>query len=82
MFSVKIIQDITLNDITPSAQSLGIIMFSYEYTKFTVKKNFQNDKINFVIENWIKNVKNILFNLKKQDIKRVIRWLNDYVNTH
>ena len=82
MFSVKIIQDITLNDITPSAQSLGIIMFSYEYTKFTVKKNFQNDKINFVIENWIKNVKNTLFNLKKQDIKRVICWLNDYVNTH
>ena len=82
IFSVKIIQDISLNNINPSAQCLGIIMFSYEYTKFAVKKNLQNDKINFVIENWIQNVKNVLFNIKKQDLKRVINWLNNYVNTH
>lgn len=82
IFSSKIIQDISLNNIKPSAQCLGIIMFSYEYTKFTVKKNLQNDKIHFVIENWIQNVKNILINIKKQDLKRVIHWLNTYVNTH
>ena len=82
IFSVKIIQDISLNNINPSAQCLGIIMFSYEYTKFAVKKNLQNDKIHFIIENWIQNVKNILFNINKQDLKRVIHWLNDYVNTH
>ena len=82
IFSVKIIQDLSLNDIMPSAQCLGIIMFSYEYSKFTVKKTLQNDKVLFVIENWIQNAKNILINLKKQDLKRVIHWLNDYVNTH
>lgn len=82
IFSVKITQDISLNNINLSAQCLGIIMFSYEYTKFTVKKNLQNDIIHFVIENWIQKVKNILFNINKQDLKRVIHWLNDYVNTH
>jgi hypothetical protein len=82
IFSVKVVQDTALNDIIPSAQSLGIIMFSLEYTKFMLQNNFQNEQINILVDNWIKNVKNILLNNSYQDIKRVIHWLNDYVNTH
>ena len=82
IFSVKVVQDTALNDIIPSAQSLGIIMFSLEYTKFMLQNNFQNEQINILVDNWIKNVKNILLNNSYHDIKRVIHWLNDYVNTH
>ena len=82
IFSVKIVQDINLNDVLPSAQSLGIIMFSWEYTKFMMQNNNQNEKLYFFVDNWIQNVKNILLNLKQQDVKRVIHWLNEYVNTH
>ena len=82
VFSTKISQDISLSDVLPSTQTLGIIMFSFEYSKFMVHKNFQNDNVNFLIENWIKKIKNILINHKPEDVKRVISWLNDYVNTH
>ena len=82
IFSVKIVQDISLNDVLPSAQSLGIIMFSWEYTKFMMQNNNKNDNINSFVDIWIQNVKNILLNLKQQDVKRVIHWLNEYVNTH
>ena len=53
-------------------------MFSLEYAKFMVNKNLQNDNVNFLVENWIKKVKNILINHKPEDVKRVIHWLNDY----
>ena len=83
IFSVKIVQDINLNDLLPSAQSVGIIMFSWEYTKFMMQNNNnKNDNINFFVDKWIQNLKNILLNLKQQDVKRVIHWLNEYVNTH
>ena len=82
IFSIKIGQDVSLCDVRPSAQSLGIVMFSLEYSKFMVHKNYQNDNVNFLVENWIKKVKNILINHRPEDVKRVIHWLNDYVNTH
>ena len=66
----------------PSAQSFGVIMFSLEYSKFMMKQNFKNDNANFIVENWIKKVKNIFVNYKSNDVKRVIHWLNNYVNTH
>jgi hypothetical protein len=81
-FSIKMTQDISLNDVMPSAQSFGVIMFSLEYSKFMMKQNFRNDNANFIVENWIKKVKNIFANNESNDIKRVIHWLNNYVNTH
>ena len=84
-FSIKMVQDISLNDVMASAQSFGIIMFSLEYTKFIIKQNFPNDNvddINCIVENWIQKVKNIFNNYKPNDVKRVIQWLNNYVNTH
>lgn len=78
----KFVQDVSLNNIIPSLQALGLIMFSIEYTKFLTEKYFQNDKINFLVENWVKNVKNLLINYNYEDIKRVIQWLNNYINNH
>jgi len=78
-FAIKLVQDISLSDVMPSVQSFGVIMFSLEYTKFMVK---HSDNVNFLIENWIQKFKNIFINYNQNDVKRVIHWLNDYVNTH
>ena len=79
-FAMKIVQEISLNDIIPSIQALGVIMFSIEYSKFLTEKYIQNEKLNFLVENWLKNVKNLLVNYNYEDIKRVIQWLNNYIN--
>ena len=80
--AMKITQDISLNSIRPSMQALGVFMFSIEYSKFLTEKYYKNEKINFLVENWVKNVKNILVNYNYEDIKRIIQWLNDYINKH
>lgn len=78
----KIVQNISLANILPSIQALGVIMFSIEYSKFITEKYFHNEKINFLVENWLKSLKNILVNYNYKDIKSVIQWLNDYINNH
>ena len=80
--AMKIEQDITLNDILPSMKALGVIMFSIEYSKFLTEKYVQNEKINILVENWVKNVQNLLINYNYDDIKRIIQWLNNYINNH
>ena len=80
--AIKITQDISLNNIRPSMQALGVFMFSVEYSKFLTEKYYKNEKINFLAENWLKNIKNILVNYSYEEIKRVIQWLNDYINKH
>ena len=82
-FSIKIVQNITLSDIQPSIQSLGIMMFSLEYSKFLTLNNFHNiNNVISLIENWLKEVKKYFTEYQHEDIKRVIQWLNDYVNSH
>lgn len=82
-FSLKIVQNISLNDIRPSVLSLGIIMFSLEYSKFLSKNNFHNiNNVNGLIENWLNEVKNYLNEYPREDLKRVIQWLNAYVNNN
>ena len=78
--AMKIEQDISINDVLPSIKALGIIMFSIEYSKFLTEKYYKNEKINFLVENWVNNVKNLLTNYNCDNIKRVIQWLNDYIN--
>lgn len=78
--AMKVVQDISLCDINPSMQAFAIIMFSIEYSKFLTQKNFKNEKINFLVENWIKNLRNILISYSDEDINRVIHWLNNYIN--
>ena len=80
--AIKIVQDISLNDILPTTQALGVIMFSIEYSKFLCQKYYTNEKINILIQKWVKSVKSLLINYNYSDIKRVIQWLNNYINTH
>jgi hypothetical protein len=78
----KIVQNISLVNILPSSQALGVIMFSIEYSKYITEKYVHNEKISFLVENWLKSLKNILINYNYEDVKSVIHWLNDYINNH
>lgn len=80
--AMKIVQDISLCDISPSTQAFAVIMFSIEYSKFLTQKHFKNEKINFLVDNWIKNLRNILISYSDEDINRVIHWLNNYINKY
>ena len=80
--ATKIVQDISLCDISPSMQAFAVIMFSIEYSKFLTQKHFKNEKINFLVDNWIKNLKNILISYSDEGINRVINWLNNYINKY
>ena len=78
----KLVQDISIVNILPSIQALGVIMFSIEYSKFLTENYFHNEKINLLVDNWVNSLKNILINYNSEDIKNVIRWLNNYLNNH
>jgi hypothetical protein len=80
--AMKIVQDISLCDINPSIQAFAVIMFSIEYSKFLTQKLYKNEKINFLVDNWIKNLRNILISNSDEDIRRVIHWLNNYINKY
>ena len=80
--SMKIVQDISLSDINPSIQAFAVIMFSIEYSKFLTQKLYKNEKINLLVDNWIKNLRNILISNSYEDIRRVIHWLNNYINKY
>ena len=79
---MKIVQDISLSDINPSIQAFAVIMFSIEYSKFLTQKLYKNEKINLLVDNWIKNLRNILISNSDEDIRRVIHWLNNYINKY
>ncbi len=58
-------------------------MFSLEYSKFLSKNNFHNiNNVNGLIENWLNEVKNYLNEYPREYLKRVIQWLNAYVNNN
>lgn len=79
-FAMKFTQDITFLNILPSTQALGIFAFAFEYSKYEIKN--LDKEISFFVEKWAKNVKNLLTNCRIDDIKNVIMWFNNYINTH
>ena len=59
------------------------IAHNLEYSKFLSKNNFHNiNNVNGLIENWLNEVKNYLNEYPREDLKRVIQWLNAYVNNN
>lgn len=81
-YSMKLTQDISLVNIKPSMQALGVTMFIIEYTKFYMSKVDNIEKMNYLISNWILNVKSFFPNYNYDEIKFIINWLNTYVQNH
>lgn len=77
-FGIRIIQDIDLLKISENIQALGIILFSFEYSKFQNEEN--NGILDRCLCNWKQNIKNVLINYDINGLESVINWLNIYVS--
>ena len=78
IFSIKIIQNIDLLNISKSIQALGIICVSFDYSKHKSKEN--NDDLFKYIHRWFENIEKNISNYNRNDLEKVIRWLNSYLN--
>ena len=77
-FSTRIIQDIDILKIYDSIQALGIILFSFEYSKFSSGEN--SEKLNSYINKWRENFKNLSKNYNANGLQSIINRLNIYVS--
>ena len=77
-FSTRIIQDIDVLKIYDSIQALGIILFSFEYSKFSSGEN--SEKLNSYIIKWRENFKNLSKNYNVNGLQSIINRLNIYVS--
>ena len=78
IFSIKIIQNIDLLNISKSIQALGIICVSFDYSKHKSKEN--NDDLFKYFHRWFENIEKNISNYNRNDLEKVIRWLNSYLN--
>ena len=76
-FSIRIIQDISMQSISDRIKALAIIIFSFELTKYSLKKN--NAQLNECFEEWKENITKPLINYDINGLLRVIQWLNSYM---
>ena len=77
-FSARIVQDIDLLDILQSIQALGIIIFSFEYSKFVSEEN--NEILDKYLRQWKDNLKNSIINYDVNKLEKIINWLNIYTS--
>jgi hypothetical protein len=76
-FSIKIIQDISMQSISDRIKAIDIIIYSFELTKHSRKKN--NAQLNDCFEEWKKNITKPLINYDRNGLLKVIEWLNFYM---
>ena len=77
-FSSRIIYDISILDVFDSTKALAIIIFSYEFSKFSCGEN--NQKLDSYFIQWRENLKSLLTNYDKKGLEKIINWLNIYVS--
>ena len=77
-FSTRIVQDIDILPIFESIQALGIILFSFEYSKFSCGEN--SEKLNSYLIKWRENFKNLAIHYDVNGLQKVINWLNIYIS--
>ena len=77
-FSTRFV--IELNDFSTlqSVQALGIIIFSYDYCKFTFGEN--EDYLDRYLMEWKQNLKYFIKNYDENQLYYILQWLNYYVS--
>ena len=76
-FSIKIIEDISMQSISDRIKALAIIIFSFELTKYSLKKI--NAQLNDCFKEWKENITEPLINYDKNGLLKVIKLLNSYM---
>lgn len=77
-FGIRIIQDLDLLGISENIQALGIILFSFGYSKFQNEKD--SEILNKCLSQWKENINNFLINYADNGLESVINWINIYIS--
>lgn len=77
-FSCRFVQEIHEFNILESIQVLGIIIFSFEFSKFSYKEN--NEILDNYLIQWKDNLKDMIKEYDANKLEYVINWLNSYVS--
>jgi hypothetical protein len=76
-FSTRIIQDISIQSVSDSIKALAIILFSFEFTKYSLGKS--NAQLNDCFKKWRDNLTHSFINYDTNGVLEVIKWLNSYM---
>ena len=77
-FSTKIIQNINTLYISDSIQALGIVLFSFNFSKYTSGEN--NYNLENYLNKWTEKITKLINNYDINGFKNVINWLQIYVS--
>ena len=77
-YGTRIVQSIDLLDILQSIQALGIIIFSFEYSKFVSEEN--NIILDKYLKQWKENLENLIINYDVNNLEKILNWLNVYIS--
>lgn len=74
-FSIKIVQDFDLLNISESKQALAIIIFCYDFSKFYTDE--KNELMDDYIRKWKANFNSFIKNEDINEIQNILDWLNN-----
>ena len=77
-FSTKIIQDINMLYIPDSIQALGIVFFSFNFSKYTSGET--DDNLDNYFNKWTEKVRKLINNYDINGFKNIINWLKIHVS--
>lgn len=77
-FSTKIIQDINTLNISDNIQAIGIVLFSFNLSKYTSGET--NDNLDNYLNKWTEKVSKLINNYDINGLKKIINWLQIYVS--
>ena len=78
-FSTRLVQDLNQFNILESIKALGIIIFSYDFCKFTFREN--DKKLDAYLMEWKENLKYLMKNFDDNHLLYTIKCLNYYVSS-
>lgn len=76
-FSTRIVQNIELLNIKDNIQALGIIIFSFNFSKFVSQET--NENLDNYLKCWTEKISSEVKNNDKIALQNIFNWLNAYI---
>lgn len=77
-FSTRLVTELNEFDILESIQALGIIIFAYDFCKFTFDEN--EEALDRYIIEWKHNLKYFIINYDENQLYYILKYLNCYIS--
>ena len=74
-FGIKLLQNITLLEILPSIQVLGIVIVCF---KLISENNNENEELNVFFQKWIDNIVDLIDGYEPKKLANIIDWVKGY----